>query len=193
MGAGGGQSLVKQGLICCTSTDPAAVELVWCSCTHCCCPVEEASRWIYLLRAQEKSKSSIQSLPFLLLFWVVCDIFSFLSQPVVWPNPSVPVSGPQDLLGALNKARPSHGVYGRGTGERQGLHGEEWHQCQWGSFSAISELGMVGNARLMLASTDVDTKQRLTRQEGADKGAQTDVNRAINLRDISSCASAKSM
>ena len=150
MGVGGGQNLVERGQKCCMRTDPAAIELVCCPCTRCCCPGEEAGRWIYLPCAQEKNKPSLQPLPFILLFWVVCDIFSLLSQPVVWPNPSVPVSGPQDLLGAFNKARPSHGVYGRGTGEWQGLHGEEWHQCQWGSFSAISELGVGGNVKLTL-------------------------------------------
>lgn len=134
-------------------TDPAAVELVCCPCMHCCCPGEEAGGWIYLPCAQEKNKSALQPLRFS-LFWVMCDTFSLLSQPVIWPNPSVPFSGPQDLLGALNKACPSDGVYGRGTGEWQGLHGEEWHQCQWGSFSAISELGVVGNAKLMMIATD---------------------------------------
>lgn len=98
----------------------------------------------------KKAKSSLQLLPFLLFFWDLCDIFSFLSQAVAWPNPSVSVSGPQDLLGALNKACPSHGVYGRGTSEWQGLYGEEWHQRQWGSFSAISELGVLSNATLIL-------------------------------------------
>lgn len=44
----------------------------------------------------------------------------------------------------------------------------------------------------MLTSTDVDAKRRLTGQEGAEKGAHTDVNRAINLRALSSCASGKS-
>ena len=166
---GGGQNLVEHGQKCCTWTDPAAVELVCFPCTHWCCPGEEAGRWIYLPCAQAKNRSS-QPLPSLLLFWVVCDIFSLLFQPVVWPNPSIPVSGPQDLLGALNEARPSHGVYGRGTGERQGLHGEKWHRCQWGSFSAISELGVVGNAKLMLTSTAVNAKQRLT---GGGRGGST--------------------
>lgn len=79
----------------------------------------------------------------------MCDIFCLLSQPVAWPNTSALVLGSQDLLGALIKPCPSHGVYGRGTGEWQGLHGEEWHRCQWGTFSSVSELDVVGNAKLM--------------------------------------------
>lgn len=98
----------------------------------------------------KKAKSLLQLLPFLLIFWDLCDIFSLLSQAVARPNPSVFVSGSQDLLGALNKSRPSHGIYGRRTSEWQGLYGEKWHQCQWGSFSAIFELGMLSNARLIL-------------------------------------------
>lgn len=162
MGEGNGEDFVKWGLKCCTSTFSAAIVLVHCPCTHCCCPREEAcsdNSCIYLPSAQERNKASLQPLPFLFLSWVVCGMFSFLPLPVIWPNPSFLVSGPQDLLGALNKARPSHGVHGRGAGERQSVHGEEWHWCQWGSFLAISELGMVGNANLML-DTNTDRTGR---------------------------------
>lgn len=118
MGVGGGQNLVEHSQKCCTGQ--ILLLLNWhIVLAHITAAVGNrlVDGFTSLVLRKKKNKSSLQPLPFLLVFWVVCDIFCLLSQPVVSPNTSALVSGSQDLLGALIKPCPSHGVYGRGTGE----------------------------------------------------------------------------
>lgn len=56
LGMGGGQNPVEHGQKCCMKSDPTVVELMYDPCTHCCCPAEEADRWIYLPCVHQKSQ-----------------------------------------------------------------------------------------------------------------------------------------
>lgn len=60
---------------CCMRSDPAVVELYY-PCTHCCCPGEEADRWIYLRCAHQTKTSPHFSCFQFYSFSGICVIYS---------------------------------------------------------------------------------------------------------------------